>query len=165
MDKSKVPCLGLGTVIFTLNNKNIILHDILHVPKLRSPLLSVRCFYQLSRCSFIADNTGSFLTFPRFFLHVDDSPDCTIPRTLCSTTANIHFDSHLVGIAANVSDNTRNRHLGRIPQTSSSTSSKQSVPQITSENTHPTIPRKSSLPTNTTVNSSSLPTITEDSPY
>jgi hypothetical protein len=33
-DKSKVPCLGSGTVIFTLLDKNIILHDVLHVPKL-----------------------------------------------------------------------------------------------------------------------------------
>jgi hypothetical protein len=43
-NKSKVPCLGSGTVCFTLRNKNIILHDVLHVPKLRSPLLSVQCF-------------------------------------------------------------------------------------------------------------------------
>ena len=43
-DKSKVACSSLGTVQFSLQDKSIILHDVLHVPKLRSPLLSVRCF-------------------------------------------------------------------------------------------------------------------------
>ncbi len=40
-DKSQVNCHGCGTVQFTLQDKSIILHDVLHVPKLRSPLLSV----------------------------------------------------------------------------------------------------------------------------
>jgi hypothetical protein len=43
-DKSKVPCLDSGTTMFILQDKNIVFHDILHVPKLRSPLLSVQCF-------------------------------------------------------------------------------------------------------------------------
>jgi hypothetical protein len=55
-DKSKVPCFGTGTVRLLLQNKPIILHDVLHVPKLRSPLLLVRCFRHLAGCSFIADN-------------------------------------------------------------------------------------------------------------
>lgn len=77
-NKSKVACLGSGTVSFTLFIENIILHDVLHVPKLCSPLLSVRCFHCLPGCSFIADNNGSFLTFPQFILPVNDSSDCTI---------------------------------------------------------------------------------------
>jgi len=72
-DKSKVACLGIGATSFLLNNKRIILHDVLHVPQLRSPLLSVRCFRRLMGCSFLADNSGSFLTFPTFVLPVDDS--------------------------------------------------------------------------------------------
>jgi hypothetical protein len=76
-DKS-TPCLGSGTIIFTLQDKNITLHDVLHVLKLLSPLLSIRCFRRLIGCSFLADNTGSFLTFPNFFLTVNDSSDCTI---------------------------------------------------------------------------------------
>jgi hypothetical protein len=66
-DKSKVSCLGSRTVRLSLQNKSIILHDVLHVPKLRSPLLSVRCFCRLAGCSFIADNIGSYLTFPNFY--------------------------------------------------------------------------------------------------
>jgi len=43
-DKSRTACLGSGTVNLTLGEKTIILHDVLHVPSLQCPLLSVRCF-------------------------------------------------------------------------------------------------------------------------
>jgi hypothetical protein len=107
-DKSKVACSGLGTVQFSLQDKSIILHDVLHVPKLRSPLLSVRYFRSLNGCCFIADNSGSFLTFPHFILAVEDSSDCTITGHL-SINRDIDFDSRLVGTSSTVSDNTRFR--------------------------------------------------------
>jgi hypothetical protein len=66
-DKSKTACLGIGTVQLFLGGKSIILHDVLHVPCLRCPLLSVRCFRRLKGCSFLSDNLGCFLTFPTFF--------------------------------------------------------------------------------------------------
>jgi hypothetical protein len=112
-DKSKVPCLGSGTVIFTLLDKNIILHDDVHVPKLWSPLLSVCCFRHLIGCSLIADNDGSFLTFPKFILQVDNSSDCTISGTFCTNHDTIHFDSRIVGLVSNVSENTRFWHQRR----------------------------------------------------
>ncbi len=105
-DKSKVPCLGTGTIQITLLDKNVILRDVLHVPSLCSPLLSIWYFCRLSGCSFIADNTGIFLTFPTFFLPVDDSSDCIIPGSTLLSTSNLDFDSRLVGSAAPVSDNT-----------------------------------------------------------
>jgi hypothetical protein len=111
-DKSKVSCHGCGTVQFTLQDKSIILHDVLHVPKLRSPLLSVWCFHRLHGCSFLADNSGSFLTFPKFVLKVDDSSDCTITGQL-GNKRDIDFDSCLVGMSSAVSDNTRNRKSDR----------------------------------------------------
>jgi len=43
-DKSRVPSLGKGTVHFTLDDKQIILHDILHVPQLWNPLLLFSAF-------------------------------------------------------------------------------------------------------------------------
>jgi hypothetical protein len=43
-DKSKVPCLGIGCISMILGDKKVILHDVLHLPSLRCPLLSVRCF-------------------------------------------------------------------------------------------------------------------------
>jgi hypothetical protein len=118
-DKSKVPCFGSGTVRLFLQSKAIIIHDVLHVPKLCSPLLSVRCFRRLTGCSFIADNKGSFLTFPTFILPVDDSSDCTIIGRACSSTK-VDFDSRITGSVAAVSDNTRFKHQRRpiLPKTS-----------------------------------------------
>jgi hypothetical protein len=108
-DKSKVSCSGVGTVRLFLRNKSIILHDVFHVPKLRSPLLSVWCFSRLAGCSFIADNSGSFLTFPNFILPVDDSSDCTIPEHSCPHF-DVDFDSRNTGSATAVIDNTRFKH-------------------------------------------------------
>jgi hypothetical protein len=124
-DKSKVSCSGVGTVCLLLRNKSIILHDVLHVPKLRSPLLSVRCFRRLAGCSFVADNSGSFLTFPTFILPVDNSSDCTIPGHSCPHF-NVDFDSRNTGSATAVSDNTRFKH-NRRPILSSTTSQKHPV--------------------------------------
>jgi hypothetical protein len=107
-DKSKVACLGSGTVQFSLQNKSIILHDVLHVPKLISPLLSVQCFRRLNGCGFLADDTGSFPTFLKFIFPVDDSSDCTINGCL-GVTRNLDFDSCLIGCSSAVSDNTRFR--------------------------------------------------------
>jgi len=50
-DKSKTAFLGIGTITIMLGGKEIILHDVLHVPNLRSPLLSVHCFRRLKGCS------------------------------------------------------------------------------------------------------------------
>lgn len=77
-DKRKVKCLGTGTTSFYPDNKQIILHDVLHVLTLFSPLLSVRCFHHLKGYSFMADNNGILLTFPTFVLYVDDSSNYTI---------------------------------------------------------------------------------------
>jgi len=43
-NKSKTACLGTGTVQLLPGGKSVILHDVLHVPNLRCPLVSVRCF-------------------------------------------------------------------------------------------------------------------------
>jgi hypothetical protein len=57
----------------------------------------------------LANNSGSFLTFPQFFLPVDDSSDCTVAGKICSTNTTTHFDSSLAGCISAVSDNTRFR--------------------------------------------------------
>jgi hypothetical protein len=49
------------------------------------------------------------LTFPTFFLVVDDSSDCIIQGQRPTTTTNPDFDSRLVGSVSAVSDNTRHR--------------------------------------------------------
>jgi hypothetical protein len=91
----------------------------------------------LNGCSFIADNAGSFLTFPRFILTVDDSSDCTITGHL-SINRDIDFDSHLVGTSSAVSDNTRFRksHRGVSNPTSSISNPQDSLPTVV----HPSPP-------------------------
>ncbi len=92
-NKSIVLCHGIGVIRFSLGNKIIILHDALHVSKLR----------------FIADNSGSFLTFPRFFLKVEDSSDCIIVNFHSTSSTSVNFDSRIVGQVSAVSDNTKFR--------------------------------------------------------
>jgi len=116
-DKSKTVCLGIRTITIMLGGKEIVLHDLLHVPNLCSPLLSVHCFRQLKGCSFLSDNSGCFFTFPTFFLTVDDSSDCIIGN-LVKTPSSPIFDSRLVGTVSAVSDNTRHRSLRRPVTTS-----------------------------------------------
>jgi hypothetical protein len=45
-DKSKVPALGIGTTLQHLAGKLVTLTEVLHVPHLHSPLLSIRAFRQ-----------------------------------------------------------------------------------------------------------------------
>jgi len=105
-NKSKTACLGTGTVQLLLGGQSIILHDVLHVPNLRYPLVSVRCFRRLKGCSFLSDSSGCFLTFPTFFLPVDDSSDCIIKGQKLHKPIQPVFDSRLVGSVSAVSDNT-----------------------------------------------------------
>lgn len=138
-DKSKVACMGFGTTSFVLDNKTIILHNVLHVPKLRSPLLSVRCFRHLLGCSFLADNKGSFLTFPKFILPVDDSSYCTISGSLMDITTEAHFDSRLAGSICAVSDNTRFKQQCRPVSTATKKTSSitELHPNLSSHRYHP----------------------------
>jgi len=111
-DKSRVPCIGIGAVQFSLLGKNIILEDVLCVPNLCCPLLSVQCFRRLQGCSFLADNTGSYLTFRTFILPVNDSSDCIIMGS-STHTSDIAFDSRLSASVQAVSDNTQFRNKRR----------------------------------------------------
>ena len=104
-DKSQVPCLGMVVVSFTLCGKSIVLHGVLHVPTLCSPLLSVRCFCCLNGCSFLVNDTGCYLTFPKFFLPVDDTSDGTISGSP-SVMTSFDFDSQNVGLTCAFSENT-----------------------------------------------------------
>lgn len=79
-NSEKIPCSGRGTVILTLRDKTVKLANVLHVPDLEMTLLSVRSHRRRGQgCSFIADESGCFLTFPHFVLDIDDSDDCVIP--------------------------------------------------------------------------------------
>jgi hypothetical protein len=151
-DKSRVPCNGVETVCFLLSGKKVIFSDVLHVPCLRSPLLSVRCFRRILGCSFIADNHGSYLTFPSFILNVDDSSDCTILSSPSPDCDFPDFDSRLFGSISAVSDNTHfkdhRRPIGikQIPRTKTTRSSNKN----TIINTDDTFPGTSTVNNNQT---------------
>ena len=78
-NNSQVPCLGIGSIQVLLQTKMIVVLQVLHVPALRCPLYSIRRHRRQLGCEFIATNEGTYLTFPSFFLSVDDSHDCVIP--------------------------------------------------------------------------------------
>jgi hypothetical protein len=76
----KIPCLGRGSVSITLGDRPLLLRNILHVPALDMPLLS--CCVHCRRgqgCSFVADTKGCFLTFPTFFLKIEDTHEYALP--------------------------------------------------------------------------------------
>jgi hypothetical protein len=76
----KIPCLGRGSVSITLGERPLLLRNVLHVPDLDMLLISCRVHRRRGRgCSFIADATGCFLTFPTFFLTIDDTHECALP--------------------------------------------------------------------------------------
>jgi hypothetical protein len=81
VDKSKVPVLGIGTTLQRLRNKLITLTEVLHVPRLHSPLLSICSFRRRQGCAFIADPSTCCLTFPTFVLDIDDAKTVYFPTT------------------------------------------------------------------------------------
>jgi hypothetical protein len=85
--------LGVGTKFWRIGGqKGYIVgrRQVLHVPALKAPLLSVRQHRRHQGCSFIADNEGCYLTFPTFSIKVDDSVDCLIAyETLNPTTVDL----------------------------------------------------------------------------
>jgi hypothetical protein len=112
-DKSKAACLGSGTISIILGGRHIILHDVSHVPSLRCPLISVHCIRRLKGWCFLSDNSGCFLTFPTFFLPVDDSSACIIQGHFANSSFTPIFASRLVGVVSAVSHNTRHQSLRR----------------------------------------------------
>jgi hypothetical protein len=76
----KIPCLGRGSVSITLGDRPLLLRNVLHVPDLDMPLLSCNVHCRRGQgCSFVADAKGCFLTFPTFFLKINDTHECALP--------------------------------------------------------------------------------------
>jgi hypothetical protein len=69
--------------------------DTLHAPDLSAILLSSRVHRRAADgCSFLADNSGCFLTYPTFTVKINDSNDCTIPcRRIQNVPHTFDFDS------------------------------------------------------------------------
>ena len=78
-DDTRVPIHGIGTVRFRLGGREILLRRVYHVPGLNGSLLSIRTHRQRGPgCSFLADSNGCHLTFPSFFIDIDDTSDVLI---------------------------------------------------------------------------------------
>ena len=74
--------MGIGTIQFRIGSKVIRLNNVYHVPRLDMPLLSMRVHRRRTQgCSFLADYSGCFYTFPEFRIEVDDTDDVTVPFT------------------------------------------------------------------------------------
>jgi hypothetical protein len=88
---------GRGTMCFALAGKKITYADTLHVPELSAILLSTRVHRRSAQgCSFLADNSGCFLTYPHFQVEIEDDEDCTIEcSSLPKQTHTFDFDSRL----------------------------------------------------------------------
>jgi len=67
---SKVACLWSGLVQFSLYDISIILHDVLHIPKLCSPLLSVQCFWRLKAVALLLITKVAFSPFHKSSLQL-----------------------------------------------------------------------------------------------
>jgi hypothetical protein len=79
-DDTKIPIRGLGHVRFSLAGRTVELQNVLYVPGLQMPLLSVRTHRRRGAgCSFIADPEGCWLTFPNLCVEIDDGDDCLLP--------------------------------------------------------------------------------------
>jgi hypothetical protein len=77
-DNHPIECLGIGTQFMRIQGRITGKRQVLHVPALKAPLISVRQHRRHQGCSFIADNKGCYMTFPTFSIEVDDSTDCLV---------------------------------------------------------------------------------------
>ena len=76
VDTTRLPTKGIGTAVYTLNGRNILTHNALHIPALRGPIYSLHKHRQISGCGVYSSyKDGSYLFFPDFILQVEDSYD------------------------------------------------------------------------------------------
>ena len=88
---------GRGRYCASVNGRTCVFPDWLHIPHLQMPLISVRQFLRMGQgCSFLADNTGYFLTFPEFIIDVDDLMDCVVNFTPAPTATHFDFNGRTV---------------------------------------------------------------------
>jgi len=112
-NKQRVSNPGCGDVHLKMGQHTVILTNVLHVPSLRMPLYSIRAHRRSLGCSFLADNNGMYLSFPDFFLPVDDRQDCLIHCSKATLNDHVSFHERHAGKVSAVSDNTRNRKSRR----------------------------------------------------
>ena len=87
------PVSGRGTVSICLNTHHVRFTQCLHVPALDMPLLFI-CVHRRrgQGCTFLADSSGCFLTFPTFVLAADDTADCLLDYAPAPTSTVFDYD-------------------------------------------------------------------------
>jgi hypothetical protein len=92
-DGTKLKQVAKGTAKVLLNNKVILLRNVLHVPQLNEPLYSLRCHSQLPECGYFSSyETGSHLLFPSFVLEIDTSVDNILDYQSLGASDTDHID-------------------------------------------------------------------------
>ena len=72
-DTTKITIEGIGTAVYTLNRKNALTRNALHILALRGPLYSLRKHFQLPGCVLYSSHKdGSYMLFHEFILQVED---------------------------------------------------------------------------------------------
>lgn len=74
-----LPVKGHSAVCLSILDHHILLHDYLLVPALTTPLISIRRHRCVPGCCFLTINLDCYMTFPKFYLIIDDMVDCLIP--------------------------------------------------------------------------------------
>jgi hypothetical protein len=70
---------GTGTLCMEVDGHRVAYANALYVPQLSAILLSSRVHRRAAEgCSFVADHSGCFLTYPDFAIELNDTDDCTI---------------------------------------------------------------------------------------
>ena len=95
-NKTYAPVLGRGTAIISLNGRNVLVCDTLHVPGLRIPLYSLRAHHCQHGCGFIGAESmgGMYVWFPTFLITVDTANDCLLsyhPLGRFTKLTNCHY--------------------------------------------------------------------------
>jgi hypothetical protein len=87
-NNSFVPVLGWGTAVFSLNGKQVLVRNTLHIPDLAVPLYSLRAHLHQRGCGFIGKFEDCFhVYFPSFVLSVNMSSDCHLTYESLGTSA------------------------------------------------------------------------------
>jgi hypothetical protein len=90
-NNSYVPVLGRGTSIFTVNGKQILVHNVLHIPGLAVPLYSLCTHFTQWDCGFLGTRELGFLVyFPTFILSIDTAINCHLSFNPLGHSAPLH---------------------------------------------------------------------------
>ena len=90
-DQTKVPIHGYGTIDIMIRDKRVRL-TCLYVPTMPTMLLSISQHIQYTGCSFIAEHNAATLTFPTFYISVDNEDEFSVPVMKANKSTTLSYD-------------------------------------------------------------------------